>query len=483
MFHGDTFSHILSFLNGVDHLSTDCVCQKWRFSITNPVQNELVWFSRAKMDTILQHIVSSLSCVPSWKAMFVQHKRRTSTFAQSYLEVERKIDWHCAHHDIYHDIWESMQLPEDTLKITFIVHIWTTTNVLIRRTAPLAISHGNIFEIGLDDLSLASLDTFEAIEVFQVMDEGHVTKIYSGRSHGQPCDGAFTCYTSFEKFSGMHLLIKAANTAGPSTDYLSYPMVELSVTQSVTTTATMLTLALLWNVTGKAHDNHMVPMSNHEAILFCEKGLTLSSPSTPLFSEAPTPPPEQATYTPRCLESYGFLVDLFIKDQSCDKVVSSITSQYYDKASFEGEMLSFTLPEHCHEHLPTHPFDFDAPQTTMVVHVIDKFTGKQAKLFQGGACGHGSNESYDDPLEREYFSFGEYPYFTKFTALSYLSARDHNDFLAYPMIDALVYNDASPCFELTFYWNYNDLDGCSTGCPSDCNTFLTFLDKCLDFTE
>lgn len=475
---------IYKYLTGNDLGACECVCSTWYELIsTAAVADSILWANVVKREHPIAESVREIVCQhqhqnqqphqnqQTWKQAYRQRKAIVSTFGRSYKEEE--IDYYYVHHE--------ETAPTGNKVFPFTVSVWSKEGRMYQQTGTTNRS-ARLLEVALP-LGNDSVHSVCALKIHLVNEDGETALLYSGAiDPGAEADSiCLPQYCNYDKFAAMRLMASQNGRNSEGGNFcLSYPTAVARVAQDAT-----LTLEMVWTVTD-GEPVRLEPMELNEVVLFCEKGVSFGKAQLTGMAPSRTADPSvvvSSNFAPRPLSSYAFVVDMFSDelDEEND-ATRPILSRCYDSLHFDtaNSALDFQLSEDWIEHfsppLPCqhHPLP---EHLSLVVHVIEKTTGKHAKLFEGGVCGFDSDRHGD---ERWYFMLGDFQLFRQFAAGSYLSQRDRNGILASPCIDGRVFNDASPILKLEFMWWYHEI-GSSTGSAPQLRAMLTFLDKCIDY--
>jgi hypothetical protein len=303
--------------------------------------------------------------------------------------------------------------------------------------------------------------------------------LYSGPIERQSGDLVFAPYNQFEKFHARSYFVGLCPVdRRPKMACIAIPSIRPYLENEGATST--LKLQFSWQV---ANDGGCMPMPQLDLVAFLEKGLSVVGNDFLLaenwamtrFSSA------------RPLTSYGFLVDYFLDTKEDLPCVRDITARFYEPTGLsriDGDScgLRFDVPSECQGIIPTVESDWYGQGIYMkvVVYVVDKTTGLQAKLYEGGHCG--MNEDWD--TGEQMFMMNENNVFENFAAISFFSARksDSKNFGTAVATDAVLYFGSSPAvFQLGLMWEYLGNDNSSSNVPLEEDEFLTFLEKGLSW--
>lgn len=496
-FPDDCLLRIFSYASCMqDIVPMTSVCKHWRQVLCdNNLADETIWKDLCLCYyPILDQVYRSIEGDGvTWQQLFLDRARHVKT-------LYRPCSFGTSKKRPFYDKQDSPYTPKEfkSYKNAFIVTIYdesgspTSMNV----GKPVLRDNGEIV-LGLPrDISLESCTS---LDIFvRQSGESDPFLLYSGAIDvvfPNVC-ASFKPFNQFEKFRARSFFVGLASDVHYEEKVAPISIPSCQTILEILDNVVSLKIHFYWQYSS---EGALMAMSERDVLVFLEKGLT-SAGGTP-FSLSMTVQPQSnwamSRFSPRPLTSYGFLVDYLLDVDESLPCAHDIVSRFYElsdiqRTAFGSSSLLFKVPTKCGRMLPTNEFSNTYGARTnhmeVVIYVVDKRTGLQARLYQGRRDAFPNQRPHRRARQVRRQTF---LYTTETTCVpdsfapsSFFSTQKRalDNFGAVPSACGCIHHTSTPpVFELCLKWNYME-----SSYPLDLvsfqeQEFLTFLEKAMSW--
>jgi len=440
------------------------------------VVDSTIWGELVKRyHPVLQEVVRSLTPAGTnnnmpnltWRSLFLQRCKNVCMFRHD----KHMIDW-CQYHpdNIDDDNTEFTPLPLDSYTFIIDIHQKGKRALVNVEKATLKTYIGVDLELNNNWLNFSAIIS---LNIFIQSKEGYLGKLYSGVFDPKKSKSLrFPPYSDFEKFCSHSWFV--------NNEAVAFPFVMPKFRRGEDGKM-MLNIETSWR---NPHDERSYSIMDERSILtFLQKGLTYKHRVScgrfrpqnnrlyPLKSHIDW---VGLNFAPKPLSSYSFLVDfvLYTGGRNC---LPTRISHFYESAMFERNgnaiKLKFEILPNCIETAALISHEDSRQTFFIVVYILDRETGKQAKLYEG------SSEYMEQDGNRPFAAFHSFEHFERFSASSFFSGGGGYT-LPIPSTSIDMYNDdISSEFRLELSWQYRRLHYFDEYWCTKEDEVLAFLEK------